>query len=40
VFPDGRLMYLYGRPPDELIKDIEMAGKNWYFKNLCLKIPY
>jgi hypothetical protein len=28
VFPDGRLMYLYGRPPDELIKDIEMAGKN------------
>ncbi len=28
VFPDGRLMYLYGRPPEQLIKEFEIAGKN------------
>lgn len=28
VFSDGRLLYLYGRPPPELEKDLQDAGKN------------
>jgi hypothetical protein len=28
VFPDGRLLYLYGRPPAELETDFKTAGKN------------
>ena len=27
VFPDGRLLYLYGRPPTELEKDLQEAVK-------------